>query len=485
MTSTTYVTSATIPAAWGRSPRRSARADDLGQKPASWPPVTISLRRPGTPGRLAGAAWRNPVVLAAMGLSVASGFAQFGLTVALGDAASAFGVRVDPGGSLVAQAGLSLTQLGVGLALIRAASLLSLPVSGIADQIGRRGTLLACTALGLAITALAAGSPSFWWFVAMLACGRPLLTATNALAGLVAGEETGTRHRAAAIALVTAGYGIGAGLIGLVRSAFGDVLGFRGIFLVPLVPLLLLPLAARALAEPERFVRLRAAADAGRARLRAPVLGPLWTGSGRVLALLGFLTFAIAFVTGPANTYLFLYSERVLGMSTGATTWMLLAAGPVGLAGLLIGRALADRLGRRPTAGGAQVLVAAAGALAYSGTRAGAVCGYLLAMLAASTYGPAAGAQAIELFPTSVRGSVAGWLAASGVAGAVAGLAAFGALVDQLGSFGSAALVVTIPVACAALLFGLLPETRGMEPEQSAPEPVDGAGAVGADRGLP
>src|SRR5262245_9461235 len=47
--------------------------------------VTTSLRRGGTPGRLARSAWRNPVVLAAMGLSVASGFAQFGLTVALSD----------------------------------------------------------------------------------------------------------------------------------------------------------------------------------------------------------------------------------------------------------------------------------------------------------------------------------------------------------------------------------------------------------------
>jgi MFS family permease len=208
------------------------------------------------------------------------------------------------------------------------------------------------------------------------------------------------------------------------------------------------------------------------------VLGPVRAGAGRTLALLGFLTFSIGFATGPANTYLFLYSERVLGMSTGSTAAMLLAAGPVGLAGLLVGRALADRVGRRPTAGGAQVLIAGAAALAYSGTSAAVVCGYLLAILAASAYGPAAGAQATELFPTSVRGSVAGWLAAAGVAGAVAGLVTFGALADRLGSFGAAAVTLSIPVALAALLFALLPETRGMEPEQSAPEPRDRAPAA-------
>jgi putative MFS transporter len=421
-----------------------------------------------------------------MGLAVASGFAQFGLTVALNDAAEAFGVRVVPGGSLVAQAGLSLTQLGVGLAIIRGASLLSLPVSGLADRIGRRRTLLGCTALGLAITALASASPAFWWFVAMLALGRPLLTATNALAGLVAGEESRAGQRATAIALVTAGYGIGAGLIGLVRSAAGDHLGFRGVFLLPLVPLVLLPLAARGLTEPERFQRLRAAAEAGRVRMRAPVLGPLRAGAGRALALLGFLTFSIAFVTGPANTYLFLYSERVLGMSTGATAAMLLVAGPVGLAGLLVGRGLADRLGRRPTAGSAQAVIAVACALAYSGTSAAVVAGYLLAIFAAATYGPAAGAQATELFPTSVRGSVAGWLAAAGVVGAVAGLVTFGALVDRLGGFGRAAVAIAIPVGVAALLFTLLPETRGMEPEESAPERLaDPAVPAAPSRRLP
>lgn len=408
-----------------------------------------------------------------MGLSIASGFAQFGLTAALSDAADRFDVRVTLDGSLTASAGLSLTQLGLGLALVRGASLLSLPLAGMADQFGRRRTLLGYTAIGLIITAVGAFAPSFWWFVALLACGRPLLTATNALAALVAGESSGAGQRAAAIAMVTAGYGIGAGLIGLVRSALGDVLGFQGVFLLPLIPLALMPLAARGLIEPERFRRLHAAAEAGRARLRAPVLGPLRGASARPLALLALLTFSVAFVTGPANTYLFLYSEDVLGLPTSATAAMLLAAGPVGLAGLLAGRALADRLGRRITAAGGQVLIAAAGALAYSGSAAAAVCGYLLAMLAAAVYAPAAGSQATELFPTSVRGSVAGWIAAAGVLGAVGGLVSFGALAERLGGFGAAALTVTVPVACAAALFRFLPETRGKEPEESAPEPVD------------
>jgi MFS family permease len=96
--------------------------------------------------------------------------------------------------------------------------------------------------------------------------------------------------------------------------------------------------------------------------------------------------------------------------------------------------------------------------------------GYLLGILAASAYGPSFGALSAELFPTSVRATAAGWLLAAGVIGAVAGLVVFGRLADVLASFGGAAVAVAIPVVLASLLFARLPETRGRELEQTAPE---------------
>ena len=161
--------------------------------------------------------WRHPAILAAAATAVASGFAQFGATAALGDVAHAFGAEGN-GGSLVARVGLSGTTLGIGLAVVRLASLGSLPLAALADRHGRRRMLLGCIAAGLAVTALAALSPGFWWFVALFAFGRPLLSATNAIAAVIAAEETNSRHRAKALALVTAGYGIGAGLTALLRG---------------------------------------------------------------------------------------------------------------------------------------------------------------------------------------------------------------------------------------------------------------------------
>src|SRR5450756_1914847 len=78
--------------------------------------------------------------------------------------------------------------------------------------------LLITVGAGLALTALAAASPSYWWFVAIFACGRPLLSATNGLAQVDVAEQTASADRAKAVALVAAGYGAGAGAIAIVHS---------------------------------------------------------------------------------------------------------------------------------------------------------------------------------------------------------------------------------------------------------------------------
>jgi MFS family permease len=115
-------------------------------------------------------------------------------------------------------------------------------------------------------------------------------------------------------------------------------------------------------------------------------------------------------------------------------------------------------------------MVALAGMLTYSGSRAAVAAGYLLAILVASAYAPSFGALGAELFPTSARATAAGWLVAAGVVGAVAGLVAFGLLTDALDSFATAAVLICAPVVLTSVLFARLPETRGLELEESAPD---------------
>jgi hypothetical protein len=131
--------------------------------------------------------WTDRAVVGVALAAFAAGVGQFGLVAALGDVARAFG-RVAPGATIADQVGLSGTELGIGLAVIRLASLGSLPFIGLADRYGRRAMMLGTLALGLALTVVSAASPGYWWFVVIFACGRPMLSSTNALAQ-VAGAE--------------------------------------------------------------------------------------------------------------------------------------------------------------------------------------------------------------------------------------------------------------------------------------------------------
>ncbi len=394
----------------------------------------------------------------------ASGFGQFGAVAALGDVARSFG-RIAHGATISDQAGLSGTELGIGLAVIRLASLGGLPVAGLADRIGRRAVLLLTTGTGLALTVAAAASPGYWWFVAIFACGRPFLSATNAVSQVAAAEHTGSGDRAKAVALVTAGYGVGAGATAVLHSLAASTLGFRGIFALAVVPLALLPLVARWVSEPDRFV-VAAASDHA-----LPVLGPVGPRFRGRLALLALLAFGIAVVTGPANSFTFLYAQNVLRLPGTVTAAMVVGAGVAGLGGLLAGRWLADRLGRRPTAAIGVAGMAACGVLAYSGSSWALVTGYVAGVLAGSVFAPAGGAMVNELFPTPVRASVAGWWVLAGVVGAAAGLVVFGAIADAGNRFGVAALVTFLPAVAVIATLAWLPETKGREPEDLWPDP--------------
>jgi len=420
---------------------------DPGTVPAPGPAV-LRLHR-----------WNDRAVVAVAIAAFASGFAQFGVVAALGDVARGFG-QVNLGSTLADQAGLSGTDLGIGLAIMRLASLGALPITGLADRFGRRTMLLVTVGLGLAMTAAAAASPSYWWFVAIFASGRPLLSATNALAQVTAAEQTGSADRAKAVALIAAGYGTGAGVVAIVHSLAERAIGFRGVFVLALVPLALLPLLSRWISEPDRF----AVAAAG-SEHPVPVLGAVARPFRRRLLVIAALAFAVSVITGPANSFVFLFAQNFLHQRGIVTAAMVVGAGAAGLVGLLAGRWLADRVGRRLTGALAMVAVALFATLTYTGSASALLAGYILGVFAGSVFAPAAGSLINELFPTSVRASVAGWSLAAGVLGAVTGLVVFGAVAEAVHRFAVAGLVTFLPAALVMALFWLLPETRGVEPE--------------------
>lgn len=410
--------------------------------------------------------WLDPAVIALALFALCAGFGQFGAVSALGDVAAKFG-HITHGSTITDRAGLSGTELGVGLAILRLASLGGLFLSGLADRLGRRTMIIATCGIGLICTALAAVSPTYWWFVAIFALGRPLLSTTSAVAQVGASEETASPDRAKAIALIAAGYGIGAGLTAVIYGLAEHALGFRGVFALAVVPLLFFPVLGRRVRESDRFAIAAAAPEHP-----LPVLGAIAPEFRRQLAVVAALAFFVSIVTGPANSFVFVYAENVLSLSGVYVVIMVVVAGVAGLAGLLLGRLGADRIGRRPTGGLSMVAMALAAVLTYSGSRTALLAGYEVQIFAASCFAPAAGAIANELFPTSVRASVAGWNVAASVLGATLGLLVFGAVADIGNRFAAGALVISIPVVLASALFLLLPETRDREPEDLWPDRI-------------
>jgi MFS family permease len=200
------------------------------------------------------------------------------------------------------------------------------------------------------------------------------------------------------------------------------------------------------------------------------VLGAVARPYRRRLVVVTTVAFSLAVITGPATSFVYLYAQNVERFPGVALSGMVVAAGVLGLGGLLLGRALADRVGRRPTAAGSIACIGASSILCYSGSAAALVLGYLAGITAAGAFAPAGGALANELFPTSVRSSVAGWNVAGSVLGALVGLLVFGTLADVDNRFATAALVTFLPaVALSAVIF-TLPETLGHEPEWFWPD---------------
>lgn len=402
-------------------------------------------------------------LLAVVVLALAAGFGQFGAVAALGQVARSFGHPIS-GTSIAAEAGLSGVALGGGLAILRLASLIGLPLAALGDRWGRRRTLVAWVVFGLLGTMAAAASPSYWWFILIFALGRPLLSAAAALAQVVTAEISRPHERARSLAIVSAGYGIGAGLNALVHSSLRGEASFRVLFLTCAVPLV----AALAVS---RWVPESVVVRDARGSLR-PSFGRVGNGSGgRLFRVMG-LILATSLTSSAASSFVFVYGENIVHLSKGIESGMILAAALTGLLGLLLGRQVADGWGRRPSIAIGITGIALSAMVLYSGSKAAVVAGYLLTVLSTGFIAPAGTAYPNELFATNVRATVAGWGIVAGVIGAAVGLVSFGLVADRWGTFEIAAIVVSLPILASLWLLATLPETRGAEL-------VDTAGARG------
>lgn len=361
----------------------------------------------------------------------------------------------------------------VALAVSRVDLVLAFGAVSLADRLGRRRVLIGSALIALATTAVGSLAPSLPLLIALQVPARGLTAAMGLVIGVHAAEEVPPHARAwtaSVVALITA---LGAGLC-VMTLPVADV-GRRGWRLSYVVPLMFLPLvvlAARRLPESRRFVRFHGGGSAragGRPRLRSH--------RGR-LALLATSGLLAAMFVNPAaqlqNT--FLADER--GFSAARITLFTLLTGtPAGI-GVVVGGRLAERsrrgVGAVGLVAGTVLVVLAYLAVGWPLWALGVAAGIFSAATvpALAVYGP-------ELFPTAVRGRANGMISVTSRVGAVAGLLAAGLLSSRLGGLGPALAVLGVgPLLLAVLVLAYYPETASRALEDLNPEDRTGLSAA-------
>lgn len=399
--------------------------------------------------------WEH-VTVALFLVALVAGFAQFGAVASLDDVARHFGHHAATQ-SLQSVVGLSGSVLGIGLAVLRLASLGALPLASLADRWGRTTVLRRTLLVGLVITACASLSPTYWFFVLCFALARPLLSTTSTIVSVVTVELSSTARRIDRLVIVSAGAGIGAGLAAIIHGLIRGADSFRWLFALAIVPVFLIRPTLRRVPEPTSH---RGEATIAR-------LGAVPKGMRARVAIVGVVVFIIGVISGPASGFTFVYGEGVLKISPAVVALVVALSAVTGLGGLLLSRYSARVFGRRWTVVLGTAATALTACLAYGGGKASFVLGYMSGVAAGGLLAPAIAALSTELFAHRFRATAAGWVVVAGVLGAMTGLLVFGWIGDSVhvtgaGSLRLPALLTFLPLLPLLALLARLPESSKM-----------------------
>ena len=357
-------------------------------------------------------------------------------------------------------------------AAIRLGSLAAVPVVLLADRIGRRPALIFVMVANVISTAATGASPSIEIFMALQFLARMLHTATGIMAAVYIAEEFPSEHRGwgfGALALIS-GAGAGAALF-----MFGMIdwipFGWRALYSLGLMGLLLFPLLLRRLPETQRFLSMGTEGD--RPFLSAhlsPVVSVATAYPGRFAAI-AIVTLTVAISNAAAGLFgpTYLQSEHHWTPAHLSTT--LIVTGMIVVASALYLGSISDRFGRRRMAVLFLALSPCAMVIFYQAS--GGALPILLVTYSLLGMGADVSLVAMgkELFPTSYRSTVSGFVAMAASAGGSIGLWAHGRLFDLIGDQWTAVSVLALLGLTAPFILAFaLPETNRRALEEISPE---------------
>lgn len=373
---------------------------------------------------------------------------------------------------ILADFGLSPEDAGPTISLFRLGAIPAFGLALFADIVGRRRLLL-ITIVGSAVATLAtAFAPTYETFVAAQFVVRVFGYAEDMLCVVVVAEEFSERKRGWAVGGLGSLAALGQGLGVLVFAAVNVLpFGWRAMYVIGAVALLLLAWFRRKLPETRRFQAQGAAPPVTFdvvATLR-PAFALAQQYPGR-MAVLASTVILYAFGIAPANVLLATYAQAELGVSPPMVSFFLITSGLIAIFGNLLAGAASDRFGRRATL----IAVTVALVLANVGLYTLSDLWVFFALLAVGNFCAFAAnvlleAFGAELFPTSYRATASALRFLFAILSGAVSLALHGWLAQQVG-FANAVLILLIPLPFAILPVLMLPETAMRRLEDIAPE---------------
>ncbi len=342
-----------------------------------------------------------------------------------------------------------------------------------ADRWGRR-RLLTITIVGYTLFSLLTGlAPNVWAFAAFQLVARIFLIAEWAISMVYAAEEFPAEKRGLMMGLIQAFSSFGAvTCAGLVPLLLGTPWGWRTVYFVGTVPLLLVAFARRSLHESARFSAL----DESERRAPKPLFRIFRTPYRKRMLQLA-LIWALTYVcTQTAVTFWKEYAvapppARGPHLDDGQVG-LVISIAAVGAMPLVfaVGK-LIDKLGRR---NGAVIIflvtvVSCVSAYTFDQNMVVITLGVLGAIFSASAVLPVLNAYTTELFPTHLRSDAFAWSNNMlGRIGYVLAPLAVGQAATVYGWGPPVAVSAIGPLLALGLILWLMPETTGLELEETA-----------------
>lgn len=373
-----------------------------------------------------------------------------------------------------AEFGASTDELGAALGLSSMGMVLAFFVILLADRLGRRPIFLASLFAYAVLTLATAFAPNLIVFTAVQFFARMAMVIELFVAYVILSEEMPPDIRGRVNGIFASTAALGAAFPDALLAPLDSIgLGWRGLFLVGSLPLLLFPVYLRKISETRAFKERRATTGGYGEEFKASARA-LWSSThrGKLIRVSG-IWLAVNFWSGTALYFFTLYTFGERGWTAEDLQRLPLGTIPFGLAGYILSGFVMDRFGRRGAATTYLLAAFAATAFCYRSTDDFSIYLGIFLLTGLGGVWTVVTTWTTELFPTELRATalgVANMLV--GRMGLVGGPIVAGQLSEAWASTSNAITALAgVTLLCLPLVWSL-PETNGVdltEPKSQAP----------------